>query len=275
MAEKYSYGDDEAGGEEESLVEKLKRKLPDSFETDELLTSDIDKVSIAILALIILPFVLFAVPQLVLAKDALIVKSGSMEPAIQTGGVVFVYDVPVSQLSEGDVITYRTGPDERTTHRIIGVNKTDETGDSGDGSYQFRTKGDNNPDADPGVVDGEDVVGKVGWDVPYLGYALVYVGSFNAYVFLVIVPALLIMINEVVSIAREIRGMKKEGQEMEAIHTFIIVISLVILGVSVAMLSGFGPEFTEVLDLLQLDPTKFGIIVMGALVLAMVLIGLL
>src|SRR3989344_7105026 len=68
---------------------------------------------------------------------AKVVKSGSMEPAIRTGGLVLI--VPSVSYKVGDVITF--GADTKTqiptTHRIVSV--------EGEGSRRtFTTKGDAN-----------------------------------------------------------------------------------------------------------------------------------
>lgn len=88
-----------------------------------------------------------------------VVVSGSMEPAIMTGSLAFI-DKKAHQIAEGDVISFRSG-DALVTHRVVEI--TDEG---------YRTKGDNNKVEDVGIVEEENVEGKVAFNVPGLGYFL-------------------------------------------------------------------------------------------------------
>ena len=68
----------------------------------------------------------------------MIVKSGSMEPAIKTGALVAVR--PAAGYEAGDIITFRTSDNKKidsTTHRV--VEKQAE-----DGEISYITKGDAN-----------------------------------------------------------------------------------------------------------------------------------
>jgi signal peptidase len=95
----------------------------------------------------------------------LIVRSGSMEPAIRTGSTVLVQPVAPTTLRIGDIITYeRTdGPPVMVTHRIV------EVLDSGP-PPTFRTKGDANSTEDPYTVTFHSAGGKVVVAVPFAGY---------------------------------------------------------------------------------------------------------
>lgn len=86
-----------------------------------------------------------------------IVASGSMEPAIHTGSLVFSANRKV-QPEIGDVITYQK--DEAfVTHRIVRI---EENG--------YITKGDANDQEDFFTVSPSQVVGKVLFSVPFFGY---------------------------------------------------------------------------------------------------------
>ena len=93
-----------------------------------------------------------------------IVLSGSMEPKIHTGAMVYVREADPAELAVGDIITFRLSGDVPATHRIIEV--TDEG---------FITKGDANEYADNNVVQAENIVGKYIFNVPYLGFAVSFV----------------------------------------------------------------------------------------------------
>ena len=98
------------------------------------------------------------------------VISGSMEPAYHTGSLIYVRPVPVSELSEGDVITYSVAEGVVATHRIVDVVADED----GSGQVSFATKGDANETADAGLVDGRNVIGTPVIAIPLLGYLISY-----------------------------------------------------------------------------------------------------
>lgn len=103
-----------------------------------------------------------------LGYEVLVVQSGSMEPNYHVGSLVYVKPVDASELETGDVITFELGGGVRGTHRIIEVLEEN-------GSRSFRTKGDNNDDADFNPVLPENIVGEVKFTIPYLGFLITYI----------------------------------------------------------------------------------------------------
>jgi signal peptidase len=103
----------------------------------------------------------------------LAVASGSMEPVLYAGDLIFVEgiqnfsdvhaavkdaDVP------GDVIVYE-GTSKRIVHRAV-----EKTYNEATGTWSFKTWGDNNDWPDSGTVDESRVIGRyVGFKVPWLG----------------------------------------------------------------------------------------------------------
>lgn len=90
------------------------------------------------------------------------VLSGSMEPAISTGGIVFV-NTRADTLGTGDVITYHLGQ-MNVTHRVKEVLP--------DGRYE--TMGDANDFPDAEYVSRDQILGKVLLSIPYMGYIIMY-----------------------------------------------------------------------------------------------------
>jgi signal peptidase len=123
------------------------------------------------------------------------VISGSMSPAINTGDVVAIAKANVSELKAGDIITF--GQTTYTTHRIINVT-----------AEGFLTKGDANEDPDITGVKREDVVGKVVFTVPYLGYLGYFVRTPLGFAVFILIPGALIIISEALKIRTEV-GKKK------------------------------------------------------------------
>lgn len=94
------------------------------------------------------------------------VLSPSMVPALAPGTVVVVRPRPAQAVAVGDVVTFTdrdpASPASRVvTHRVVAV----EPGPA------FVTRGDANPDPDPGVVAPADVRGVLWYAVPHVGRA--------------------------------------------------------------------------------------------------------
>lgn len=133
-----------------------------------------------------------------------VVLSGSMNPAFDTGSLVFVKPLDPQNIEQGDIITYSSsgGAEVLTTHRVVDVIR--------DGELKFVTRGDANNVNDPNPVLAPNVVGKVHGFVPYLGYLIGYAQTRNGLIALVFVPGLLVIIFELRNIIKYISAMEKE-----------------------------------------------------------------
>ena len=87
------------------------------------------------------------------------VYSGSMEPEIPTGAVVFTKEGEFSP-KKGDIITFHNG-DTVVTHRVVKKEKD-----------IFITKGDANKTEDPVPAEASQIIGRVVFHLPYLGYVI-------------------------------------------------------------------------------------------------------
>lgn len=107
---------------------------------------------------------------LALGYRTVAVYSGSMEPAIRTGAVALVRPAAPGSVRVGDVITF--GDPQQAgrlvTHRVVEILRAD------DGRVGHRTKGDANEERDPWTLSLPPAVGRVAFDVPYAGYAVMY-----------------------------------------------------------------------------------------------------
>ena len=89
------------------------------------------------------------------------ILSGSMEPSIHTGSLVYVRTgIACDRIQAGEVIAFDIGEDRTVTHRVLDVNTRDKT---------FTTKGDANALADPQAVPWNRVRGTVVAAIPKLG----------------------------------------------------------------------------------------------------------
>lgn len=151
-------------------------------------------LGLLVLLLIVVPFVIYAVPGVIGAEASFVVLSGSMEPSISTGDVVVVDETTPEALGEGDVITYLRGDAETpTTHRIVGVTEQD-------GERAFVTQGDNNDQPDQRPVPASQVMGVVILTVPYIGYVIEFANTTVGFMTLIVAPFLLLLALEIRSI---------------------------------------------------------------------------
>lgn len=114
-----------------------------------------------LLTLVILLCIPATLPQL-LGYQGYAVISGSMAPAIPTGGLVYVKETEPAGIQEGDIIAFYSASDTGAviTHRVVKNQVV---------SGQFRTKGDANEAEDPLPVSYDLLIGTVEFSVPVLG----------------------------------------------------------------------------------------------------------
>lgn len=93
-----------------------------------------------------------------------VVVSGSMEPVIHTGSMVFI-DKEYEKAKERDIIAFEKGG-MTVTHRVVKV--TDEG---------YVTKGDANESEDPGILPESALRGRVAMWLPWIGYGVRAIGS--------------------------------------------------------------------------------------------------
>jgi signal peptidase len=136
----------------------------------------------------------------------LIVQSGSMEPVIHTGSVVIVK--PAADYKIGDIITF--GPNTKTkaptTHRIADIKVQD-------GIPIYITKGDANNAPDVKEIRKSEIIGKVLFSVPYAGYAVNAAKQPLGFTAIIILPAAIIIYDEIRKIWEEAKKMRKKKEE--------------------------------------------------------------
>lgn len=107
----------------------------------------------------------------VLGYQIFTVLSGSMEPKYKTGSVIYVEEVDYRTLQVGDPITYMISKTTTVTHEIVAIEQ-----DPADPMVLwFRTKGLANDSEDMNPVHYRNVIGKVVFSIPYLGYVADFV----------------------------------------------------------------------------------------------------
>ena len=119
-----------------------------------------------------------------------IVLSGSMEPSLPVGSVVYVNSSNKSP-ETGDIATYQISESVRVTHRVTDVSE--------DG---YILQGDANRSPDFNVVSQQQIIGVYAFHIPILGYVLSAIQGRMAIVTLIIliviniIPDIGVMINK-------------------------------------------------------------------------------
>ena len=130
-----------------------------------------------------------------------IVKSGSMEPAISTGSIVVVK--AFSDYQAGDIITF--GKDSKdqvpTTHRIVDIRI-----ESGNPIYV--TRGDANDTDDSKEVRKNEIIGRVLFHIPVLGYLIDFARQPLGFIVLIVLPAAIVIFDELHNVWKAIKEMR-------------------------------------------------------------------
>lgn len=139
---------------------------------------------------------------------ALVVTTSSMEPTIKVGGIVFVKKA--AEYSVGDVVTFQQGLDPKslTTHRVIDVKDINDR-------RLFETKGDAVDQSDIELISENRIVGKVLFSLPFVGRPIVFAKTQLGVVVLVVIPAAIIVYEEIKSIGREVKNLRKKVGKLE------------------------------------------------------------
>ena len=143
-----------------------------------------------------------------------VVESGSMEPKIKTGSVVLIK--PEAKYAVGEIITFDSDfKDERgakvpITHRVIEV-KTENN------LVTYLTKGDANEESDGQIILARKVIGKVLFDVPYVGYAIDTAKKPYGFLALILIPALILIGEQTQNIWREVKKMRAVKKDEEIV----------------------------------------------------------
>ena len=99
--------------------------------------------------------------------DVYNVVSGSMEPTIPIGSIIYVKDTDPADIKSGDIIAFKSG-DSVIMHRVQENKVVEGT---------FVTKGDANEAEDMNNVPYDDLIGIVVRHIPILGQLLILFGS--------------------------------------------------------------------------------------------------
>lgn len=125
---------------------------------------------------------------------AYIIITGSMEPNIMIDDAVITMRRNKEDIKVNDVITFVSqNPNHNgvtITHRVVGIVKLDN------GKISYRTKGDYNSIPDSSLVEYDNILGKVLFKIPKIGYLQAIIKNYKLLV-LIVIPCMLIIFSDI------------------------------------------------------------------------------
>ncbi|MBQ8784213.1 MAG: signal peptidase I [Clostridia bacterium] len=128
------------------------------------------KILISSVACCLIAFLLMIVyiPKLI-GYETYYIQTGSMNPVISKGSLVFVKEIPFADVKFGDIMTFHNDDEtEFFTHRVIEIDQNNQ---------MFTTKGDANREEDPSPTSYYFAKGRVDFSIPLVGYAAEFLNS--------------------------------------------------------------------------------------------------
>lgn len=137
-----------------------------------------------IIYILVLIYLLTFVPSFIGYKP-LVILSGSMEPVLKVGGILYYHEVDIDSFEENDILVYKT-KNHIISHRV--VSKTDNG---------YITRGDNNWNIDDGEIDKSQILGKgTNWSIPFLGYYTNFIYTHKYILFVAVILVLFDLMND-------------------------------------------------------------------------------
>lgn len=138
-----------------------------------------------------------------------VIVTSSMKPHLEIGDVIIVKKVPSKDIKEGDIVTYQ-GKESDFKGKIVTHLVKSITNDE-DGKYIFYTKGTVTNMVDPAVYE-EQIYGKLVYRMYLISLVSKLIRSKLGFVILIFVPLIIILLKQLLTIKREIKGEKEEDK---------------------------------------------------------------
>jgi len=115
-----------------------------------------------------------------------------MEPSIMTGDIIVIQSRSDYQIN--DVVTFTNSSNLIVTHRIVEVKNA--------GTKRYMTKGDANRSEDEDEISKDQIMGKVVFVAPKLGYFVAFTKTMPGLIILVMIPALIYILDELLKMKK-------------------------------------------------------------------------
>ena len=133
------------------------------------------------------------------AYKTFLVQSGSMSPTINTGDLIFVKSINYYQT--GDIVTFTDTNNKKVTHRISQVNFESS-------KNIYHTKGDANTVIDNDTITDNQIIGKVFFHLPFLGYLITFSKTLPGIIIFIVIPSTVIIYDEIRKILKQFQQKK-------------------------------------------------------------------
>jgi signal peptidase len=145
-------------------------------------------------------------PPTILNHSIYIVRSNSMSPTFKTGTLLIIKRADSGTINVDDIITFRKKNDTlSTTHRVVEIIDDNNT-------RQFVTRGDANNVDDPIPVSENDILGKVTFFIPLLGYVFGFIRTKQGIILVIVIPAFILMLTQIIQLFKYKKESKKESK---------------------------------------------------------------
>lgn len=177
--------------------------------TKKVLYIKMQLILFAVLPLVVFTFLVSKTS--ILGVQSFIVLTGSMHPTIPPGAMVYVHEQDT--FNPGDIVSFTNEANQTVTHRIARIEKNGE-------AVWYITKGDVNTVTDRSPVTNENVIGKVSFHIPYVGYVVNFIKTPLGFLGLIILPIIVFIGLEIWSIKTELEK-QIEKRLLERLQTQI------------------------------------------------------
>lgn len=158
----------------------------------------LETIATIFLFLILLPIIISILP-IENNIEIFSIQSGSMEPTIHVGSLAI--SKPMGTYEANDIIAFQPNGEDIITHRILEISYT--TG-------KVVTKGDANEESDKETITPAKIKGKIIFWLPLAGYVVNFSKTLPGFIILIIIPAIIIISDELVGIVKELKNQKNK-----------------------------------------------------------------
>ena len=132
-------------------------------------------------------------------------RSGSMAPQLNIGDMVVTRPAAPETVAIGDVIIFHSIDKKNIliSHRVIGIQRNSP--------LSFTTRGDANESPDPFTVPAGNLVGKLAFHIPLLGYAILFLQTKSGLLVSLVFPGVLLLALCLRSLRNELAGRRGQG----------------------------------------------------------------
>ena len=169
-------------------------------------------ITVTVVMVLVLTFAFLLVGVRLFGLTPYTVISGSMEPSIPVGSLIYVRKTTAGELKVGDPVTYVMQNGVVVTHRIIEI-LPDEDNPT---VVRYRVKGDANEDPDGDPVHISNVIGKPVFTLPLLGYVAYFVQHPPGRYIVISLLIITVMLSFIPNLVDGIKEYKKDDQQTDS-----------------------------------------------------------